>query len=295
MFPQLFDSVPDALIVVDSGGRIVIANPQAERLFGYPSHGMEGLRVETLMPQGVRERHRGHRAKYMDNPRIRPMGDTGQALTGQRRDGQQFPVEIALSPIQDDEGRRYLASIRDVSETQRARQALVRARYDTLVARIGQLALESADDSSVIEIVPALLAEALGVETVALAFMRADSDGIEVRGSVGLEDPGLASTHDLSQSGSAFWRALASWRALATDQPGVVDDVSVARDQPLPIPMTEDAHSGALIPLLDRDRPMGALIALSRQPRRFDHDALHLLQAVAHLIAALVQRSKSVV
>ncbi|MHB8911558.1 MAG: PAS domain S-box protein [Lysobacter sp.] len=292
MFPQLFDSVPDALIVVDGGGRIVIANPQAERLFGYPSHGLDGLRVEALMPQGVRDRHRAHRASYMANPRIRPMGDTSQALTGQRRDGQQFPIEIALSPIQDDEGKRYLASIRDVSETQRARQALVRAGYDTLVARIGQLALESADDSSVIEIVPALLAEALGVETVALAFMRPDSDGIEVRASVGLDDNGLASTRALSQPNSAFWRALASWRARATDQPGIAEHAAAAHDQPLSIPMTEDAHGGALIPLLDRDRPMGALIALSRQPCRFDHDALHLLQAVAHLIAALVQRRR---
>ena len=65
-----------------------------------------------------------------------------------------------------------------------------------------------------------------------------------------------------------------------------------AHDQPVLIPMTDDDHGGALIPLLDRERPMGALIALSRQPGRFDHDALHLLQAVAHLLAALVQRRR---
>lgn len=287
MFPQLFDSIPDALIVVDGGGgRIVIANPQAERLFGYPSHGLEGLRIEVLMPQGVRDRHRAHRAGYMASPRIRPMGDTSQVLTGQRRDGQQFPVEIALSPIQDDEGKRYLASIRDVSETQRARQTLVRARYDTLVARIGQLALESASDASVIEIVPALLAEALGVETVAMAFMRPDRDGIEVRASFGREEDWLESAQALSQSNAAFWRALASGGPL------VVEDAAVRSGEPLPFPMAKDARSGAVIPLLDRDRSMGALIALSRQPRRFDHDALHLLQSVANLLAALVQRRR---
>ena len=143
MFPQLFDSIPDALIVVDDEGRIVIANAQAELLFGYPPDGLGGLPIEALMPQGVREHHRAHRARYSANPRTRPMGDTGQALTGQRFDGQQFPVEIALSPIHSDEGMRYLASIRDVSGTQRARQVLVRARYDALAARIGQLALYS--------------------------------------------------------------------------------------------------------------------------------------------------------
>lgn len=293
MFPQLFDNVPDALIVVDTSGRIVIANPQAERLFGYPSHGLAGLRVEALMPQGVRERHRAHRADYMANPRTRPMGDTGQALIGQRRDGQQFPVEIALSQIQDDEGKRYLASIRDVSESQRARQALARARYDTLVARIGQLALEASDDASVIHIVPALLAEALGVETVAVAFIRRDRDGVDIRASVGLDEDGLESAQALSQSNSACWRALASWRGLVGDQLRLLEDTAVGPDEPLAIPMADDAHSGALIPLLDRDRPMGALIALSREPRRFDHDALHLLQSVANLIAALVQRRRT--
>ncbi len=287
MYPQLFDSVPDALIVVDGGGRIVLANPQAEHLFGYPSRGLEGLGVEALMPRGMRDRHRAHRAGYMANPRVRSMGDTGQALTGQRLDGQQFPVEIALSPIQSDEGMRYLASIRDVSETQRARQALVRARYDTLVARIGQLALESADDESVMEIVPELLAEALGVDTVAMAFMRPDRDGIKVHASVGLEEDWLQSAQALSQSNTAFWRAL------ARGGPLVVEDATVQPGEPFPFPMADDTRSGAVIPLLDRNRPMGALIALSRQPSRFDHDALHLLQSVANLLAALVQRRRT--
>jgi len=293
MFPQLFDNVPDALIVVDASGRIVIANPQAERLFGYPSNGLAGLRVESLMPHGVRERHRAHRKGYMANPRTRPMGGTGQVLTGQRRDGQLFPVEIALSPIHSAEGSRYLASIRDVSDSQRARQALVRAAYDTLVARVGQLALEASDDASVINIVPALLAEALGIDTVAMAFIRPDREGIEVRASVGLDVGQVQSPRSPGQSNSAFWRALASWRGLAGNDAGVTEGGASGSDQPLVIPMAGDAHCGALIPLLDRERPMGALIALSRQPRRFDHDALHLLQSVAHLMAALVQRRRT--
>ncbi|MFD0737882.1 PAS domain S-box protein [Lysobacter koreensis] len=287
MFPQLFDSVPDALIVVDHDGRIVIANPQAERLFGYPPGGLAGLAVEALMPQAVRAHHRAHRAGYSASPRIRAMGDTGQALTGQRRDGQQFPVEIALSPIQSDDGIRFLASIRDVTATQRARQALVRARYDTLVARIGQLALEAADDGSVIELVPALLAEALGVESVAVALMRADRDGIEVRASFGLDEEWMESAQALGPSNLPFWQALAS------AGPRVLDDLAALPEQALPIRVPDEARTGVVVPLLDRDRPMGALIALSRQPRRFDHDALHLLQSVANLIAALVQRRRT--
>src|SRR5690348_274132 len=117
MYSQLFETVPDALIVVDDAGRIVRANSHAEQLFGYPANGLKGLHVEALMPEAVRHRHQHHRAGYMANPRVRAMGDTNQALIGQRADGGRFPIEIALSPIDSEEGPRFLASVRDISES----------------------------------------------------------------------------------------------------------------------------------------------------------------------------------
>jgi PAS domain S-box-containing protein len=287
MFSELFDSIPDALIVVDGKGCIVIANPQAERMFGYPPSGLVGLRVEELMPETIRERHRAHQAAYVANPRVRAMGDTGQALTGQRLDGQLFPVEIALSPIVGGGETRYLASIRDVSETQRVRQALVRASYDTLVARIGQLALESVGEESVIQVVPAMLAEALSAETVALAFVRPPGDGVEVRAAFGAQ----ADWGDCERALATFNTPL--WDMLANGSPLVVEDAASPGGGQSAIPMGKDMRSGVAIPMLDRDRPMGALIALSRRPHRFDHDALHLLQSVAHLLAALMQRRRT--
>ena len=284
MFPELFDAVPDALVVVDGQGRIVNANNQAERLFGYPRHGMVGIEIEKLVPEDVRVRHRSHRDGYMARPHVRPMGATGQTLVGQRRDGVQFPVEIALSPMHDEQGLSYLASIRDISETQRARQALVRASYDTLVARIGQLALESDDEAGVIERVPSLLAEALSIEAVAIAFVASDGQTIEVRASVGLEGG------DSASSASAITRSLSATSAGA--QPLSIEDFSASEAATFPIRLGP-AGSGVLMPLFDRNRPMGALIAASTEPRRFDHDALHLVQSVANMIAALVQRRRT--
>src|SRR6185436_19409516 len=75
----------------------------------------------------------------------------------------------------------FLASVRDISESQRARQTEVRARYDALVARLGQLALESPDGSSVLDSVPALLAETLGIEAAAILLPRASGEGLEIR------------------------------------------------------------------------------------------------------------------
>jgi GAF domain-containing protein len=195
------------------------------------------------------------------------MGGANMTLIGQRRDGQQFPVEIALSPLETEEGQRYLASVRDISETHRARQALVRARYDAVVARIGQLALATTEDDSVIENLPEILADVLQVSTVAVVIMRGDEP--VVRAAAGGM---MGNGPDDSE-----WYSLTNGpvhRALADERPLVVDDGAV--DAPPGWPAW--AASGAIVPLLDREHSMGAVIALATQPRRFDHEALQLLQ-----------------
>jgi len=288
--PALFETVPDALVVVDGGGRIVLANGHAERMFGYPPGGLAALEIEALMPVGVRHRHVQHRDGYMAAPRVRPMGGTGQALIGQRLNGEQFPVEIALSPLPSPEGPRFLASVRDISETQRARQALVRARYDATVARIGQRALEASDSGEIIENLPRWLAEALDVEAVAVVFLQPDrgagGDAVEVRAAHGFDAALLASALGDNAPGGGFGHALAQGRLQ------VVDDLADASPGGFSLPGLLGG-STALVPLVDRERPMGALVALSRQPRRFDHDAVHLLNSVANMLAALMQRRQT--
>src|SRR5690348_14642785 len=133
-----FEVAPDAMIAVDQEGRIVLANAQAERLFGYAIGGMHGLQLEALVPDPVRHAHATHRRNYTNQPRVRPMG-IGYELAGVKRDGRQFPVEIGLSPIPTVEGVITVASVRDISETRRVRQALVRARRDTSVVQVGRL------------------------------------------------------------------------------------------------------------------------------------------------------------
>jgi PAS domain S-box-containing protein len=283
--PQLFDLVPDALIVVNDRGQIVLANRQAELLFGYPPEGLSGLVLEALMPEGARERHRGHRAAYMANPRIRPMGGvSSMALIGQRLDGQQFPVEIALSPLKSDEGLHFLASVRDISETQRARQVIVRARYDALVARIGQLALESADESVVIEELPALLADALNVDAVAVLFVHPERNALEIQASVGFGED----TTPMPITEGVLAQTVAEGRPL------IVDDLAEQIPGETGWPINADAGGSlALMPISGRDRALGALLARASEPRSFDHDAQHLLRSVANLLATLVLRRRT--
>ncbi len=112
------DVIPDAVIIVDEAGKIVDANLQAEKLFGYTREEMLGQIVEMLVPERFRGLHIEERHRYSHSPRTRPMG-TGLDLRALKKDGTEFPVDISLSPIKTKAGLRVIAFIRDMSERER--------------------------------------------------------------------------------------------------------------------------------------------------------------------------------
>ena len=109
------DISPDALVIVNAAGTIMIANGQAESVFGYPREELLGQPLEMLLPQRFRETHIAHREHYFTTPRTRPMG-IGLQLFGRRKDGTEFPVDISLRPLLLDDMPHVIGAIRDVTE-----------------------------------------------------------------------------------------------------------------------------------------------------------------------------------
>ncbi|NML17654.1 PAS domain S-box protein [Azohydromonas caseinilytica] len=286
LYRSLFMASPDALLLVDVAGRIVLASPAAERLLGYAPDMLVGLSVDALVPDGIRPRHAAYRAGYAHHPRPRPMG-VQQELVALRRDGTQVRVEIALSPLHGQGLPYVLAAVRDVGDYPRVRQALQRARYSETVAQLSRLAVDALDPRPLLERVPLAAAQALESDEAAVLLLEPDGQHLRIAGcrgtlaGVGADPDGCLPLDAEAQL------------VLARGEPLSVSDYAREKRFAVPLALLDAGRASALaVPLLDRGRAIGLLQVRCAQPGRFGEDELHFLQSLSNLLASSLQRAQ---
>lgn len=246
--PELFEALltasPDAVVLIDSGGRIEMASPAVEAMFGYRAEELVGEPVEILVPDELRMSHEGHRARYLENPTTRAMG-SGLPLFGRRCDGSTFPVDVSLAPVRLGTSQRVGAFVRDATERRRGEDLL---RH---VNEISGRLLALADPEETLGLTARHARSLVGAAT-AWIVLRAREGLLAVAAADGAGAEELVGV-ELREDGSL------SGRVLAEDGPVAVRDMS-AEDAVIPEGRRLGLGPGLYVPMRVEEGPIGTVV-----------------------------------
>ncbi|HLI50324.1 MAG TPA: PAS domain S-box protein, partial [Thermomicrobiaceae bacterium] len=293
----MVEAAPDAIVITNRDGEIVLVNTQAERLFGFRRLELLGRRIETLIPERYHRAHLGYRSEYMSTPRARPMG-SGLELFGRRKDGAEFPVEVSLSPVEADGRMLVISIIRDV--TQRKRAEAERAELLVLAQAARKEAEETATTLRRLQMIsdtalthlslPALLQElldrlrvAMVIDTGAILLLDTEHDVLTRRAATGLEATGDQVI--LVPIGHGF-----AGRVAAEGRPVALADLDQVE---LVNPDLREHQIRSLlgVPLRVQDRLLGVLHVGTLTRREFTAADINFLQLAANRAALAIENA----
>jgi len=285
-FCMAVESAPNAMVMVDQAGRIVLVNAQTEKLFGYSREELLGETVEILVPERSRSRHPEYRSAFFAQPAARAMGAV-QDLFGKRKDGSEVPIEIGLNPIQSSQGFFVLSAIVDITERKRT-EAVLREQtlFTALTADIGIALNRSGGLQDVVRDCAQSLVNHLDAAFARIWTVNEAESVLELQASAGLYTH-IDGPHSRVPIGAFKIGLIAQERRphLTNDVPNDprVSDPEWAR--------REGLIGFAGYPLVVEDRLVGVMAIFAR--RALSPLALDAMASVANQIATGIERKRN--
>ncbi len=283
-FRGLLESAPDAAVIVDARGRIVLVNAQAERLFGYGRERLLDQPLELLLPDRFRGRHAEHFAGYLSDPRPRAMG-VGADLYARRENGSEFPVDVSLSPLATEQGLLVISAIRDITERKRAELEMSwRRREAEFLAEVARTIVATRDLDVVLQ----------GVGEAAVVLCASDLSSVALREPTG---GAMAFRHWPAARGVGIGdlrirpgegiggQVLVTGRPFRTDD--YAEDPRITKDF-VGAALAEGVVAAMVVPIRHGGRVAGLLYVQNRSARPFtDRDEAVLLRLADHAAVAI--------
>ena len=281
-FEALMDSAPDAMVVIDQAGKLILVNSQVERVFGYERAELLGNRLEVLLPKKIRDSHVDLRKRYFSEPTVRTMGDRQSTLEGLRKDGTVFPVEVSLSPLHTDEGLLVVAVARDITARREIEQRIEQKNLDlSTLSRVNEAVMQATDESGLLHDVCRILVEVGGHRFAWAGYEQHNHEKtIQVVGSYGfekkfLDEKSYSWSEDTSAQGPTGQVIRSAEPALVRDvanDPGFVHWQDAA--------MKRGYRSILALPLSNHGDAFGAITVYSETVDAFDQETVRGLARI---------------